>query len=210
MNCPLCNYDQSSLFHQDRQRAYLYCFRCALVFVPDYQRLDPEAEKAVYDLHQNAPDDQAYRTFLERIFKPLCDRIKPPAQGLDFGSGPGPTLSVMFEEAGYSMSIFDQFYANKPEVFSHHYDFICCTEVIEHIHAPGKIIELLLNLLKPNGWLGIMTKLVIDQQAFSHWHYKEDLTHVCFFSQDTFHWLARHHGCRLEFEGKDVILIGKG
>lgn len=209
MICPLCKSTGIAPFHRDGEREYHQCDQCKLVFVPPPQHLSPTEEKSRYELHENNPQDKDYRQFLSRLFTPLCKRVKLPAKGLDFGSGPGPTLSLMFKDAGYEMEIFDLYYANKPEVIRELYDFISCTEVAEHLREPGKTISDLLAILRPGGWLGFMTKMVINQEAFSLWHYKNDPTHVCFFSKDTFKWLANHHHCRIEFEGKDVILLQK-
>ena len=60
-----------------------------------------------------------------------------------------------------------------------------------------------------DGVLGIMTKLVIDRKAFSNWHYKNDLTHVCFFSHFTFEWLTQKYDAQLEIIDADVILLTK-
>ncbi len=46
-------------------------------------------------------------------------------------------------------------------------------------------------------------------QAFGLWHYKNDPTHVCFFSRDTWQWWARQCGAGLEFIGSDVMLLQK-
>ena len=46
-----------------------------------------------------------------------------------------------------------------------------------------------------------MTKLVRNQEAFAKWHYKNDLTHVCFFSRATFEWLSDQWQADLEFFG---------
>ncbi|MGB2360319.1 MAG: methyltransferase, partial [Porticoccaceae bacterium] len=59
------------------------------------------AEKAIYDQHQNSPDDLQYRRFLSRLTEPLLERLGPCSRGLDFGCGPGPTLSVMMAEQGH-------------------------------------------------------------------------------------------------------------
>lgn len=190
-------------------RDYVRCQQCALVFVPAAQFISPEQEKAQYDLHQNHPDDQSYRQFLSRLFIPLKNRLKSGAQGLDFGSGPGPTLSLMFEEHGYHMNIYDPFYADDARVFQQQYDFITATETVEHLHHPKSELDRLWELLKPGGHLGIMTKLVIDRDAFANWHYKNDPTHVCFFSNETFQWLAKIWKAKLEFIGNDVILLEK-
>lgn len=209
MCCPLCRDDNISSYHEDSRRLYHQCGRCRLVFVRASYHLSSQAEKAHYDLHRNAPSDDRYRAFLSRLFEPMRARIRPPAQGLDFGSGPGPTLSLMFEEADYEMAIHDVYYAPDTSVLARSYDFITASEVAEHLYRPGEVLARLYGLLRPGGWLGLMTKLVIDESAFSRWHYKQDPTHVCFFSRDTFHWWARHRGCELEFVGEDVILLHK-
>jgi hypothetical protein len=209
MHCPLCRHDSIVFYHQDARRAYHQCNRCQLVFVPPQYRLSPEAEKAYYDLHRNDPRDTGYRHFLSRLFIPMRERVPAPAKGLDFGSGPGPTLSLMFSEAGYDMAIYDPYYAADTSVLHQRYDFITATEVAEHLFMPGETLTTLLALLRPGGWLGLMTKMVIDQTAFSRWHYIQDPTHVCFFSRETFIWWASQTGCQVDFVGNDVILLQK-
>lgn len=207
-NCPLCLTTGSDLFYQDT-REYYHCTSCSLVFVPPRYYLTAAEEKAVYDQHENAADDPGYRKFLGRIFAPLSQRLGPQSNGLDFGSGPGPTLSVMFAEAGHTMQIYDPFYAADLSVFKLKYEFITATEVVEHLHQPGEELEMLWSCLKHGGTLGIMTKRVSNQQAFSNWHYKNDPTHVCFFSIKTFQWLAEQWDARLDIVGNDVVLMTK-
>ena len=181
-----------------------------MVFVPEDQHLSVEDEKAEYDLHQNSPDDEGYRSFLCRLAEPLLDRLQPGSAGLDFGCGPGPALPVMFEEAGHQMAVYDPFYAPAPKVFKDKYDFITATEVVEHLHRPWEELDMLWGALKPGGWLGVMTKMVVDLEAFSRWHYKEDPTHVCFFSRAVFSWLAARWLTTPVFIGYDVVLLNKG
>lgn len=215
--CPLCQVLEARPFYHDRSERnrqgvgidYFRCPVCYLVFMLPHQFLSANEEKAVYDLHENSPHDLGYRRFLGRIFKPISQRLSRHSSGLDFGSGPGPTLSVMFEEAGHSMRIYDLFYAPDIQLLEQEYDFITATEVVEHLHHPRQELDRLWSCLKPNGLLGIMTKRVIDQEAFSRWHYKNDPTHVCFFSVGTFEWLANYWGARLTVLGKDVVLFTK-
>ncbi len=206
--CPLCRASEGRPFYQD-SRNYFRCPVCTLVFVLPHQFLSPKEEKAVYDLHENSADDPGYRRFLARLFGPLSQRLASNSCGLDFGSGPGPTLSVMFEEAGHSMGLYDPFYAPEIKLLQQQYDFIVASEVVEHLHHPRQELDRLWSCLKPNGLLGIMTKRVIDQEAFSRWHYKSDPTHVRFFSTETFRWLADHWRATLTISGKDVVLFTK-
>jgi 2-polyprenyl-3-methyl-5-hydroxy-6-metoxy-1,4-benzoquinol methylase len=115
----------------------------------------------------------------------------------------------MFKEIGHSMEIYDTFYAREPDLLNRQYDFITATEVLEHLHHPRQELDRLWTLLKPGGYLGIMTQLVKDQKTFSHWYYKNDPTHVCFFSRSTFQWLAGWWQAEVEFADNDVMLFQK-
>lgn len=210
-DCPLCKSVQTKLHYQDSARAYWRCTNCQLIFVPAEYHLSESEEQKIYDQHQNHPEDEGYRRFLNRLMAPLLAELKelaiaPPAQGLDFGSGPGPTLSVMLEEAGYHMAIYDHFYAHRPEVLLQHYDFICSTEVWEHLSQPGRVVEQLFSCLKPNGIIGIMTKR-IPSDDFGKWHYIKDPTHITFFADKTFEYLAKKYHCELRLLTNDVALL---
>ena len=115
----------------------------------------------------------------------------------------------MFEEADHHVKLYDPFYARDDEVLKQDYDFITASEVVEHLHDPATELERLWSMLKPGGWLGIMTKLALDKEAFAKWHYKNDLTHVCFFSRETMEWLARRWGAEYVQVGADVCLFRK-
>ncbi len=207
--CPLCHTGDVCDFFQDKRRSYIRCQMCGLVFVPSRQFISREDEKKRYDLHRNSPQDPGYRNFLSRLFVPLQQCLAPGSSGLDFGSGPGPVISLMFEEAGHSMTLFDTFYEPIPAVLEKQYDFITATEVVEHLRDPGKELEQLWACLKPGGWLGIMTKVVVGPDAFPRWHYKNDPTHVCFFSRATFTWLALQWKADLTFPDGDIVLLRK-
>lgn len=208
--CPLCGSGAVETFASDERRDYLVCSQCALVFVPAGFHLNNDDEKALYDLHQNSPDDQGYRQFLSRLATPLMKRLPEGGTGLDFGSGPGPTLSVMFEESGYAMRLFDKYYADDETVWAASYDFITSTEVIEHLSSPAELLNKLWQCLKPGGYLGLMTKLrLTEAEAFARWHYRQDPTHICFYAPMTMSWMADYWEAELEILGKDVIIFRK-
>jgi cyclopropane fatty-acyl-phospholipid synthase-like methyltransferase len=179
------------------------------VFVPPVYYLSSDEEKRRYDQHQNSPDDAEYRQFLNRLFIPVQALLRPESRGLDFGSGPGPTLSKMFEEAGHSMAIYDPYYAKNESIWEQQFDFITASEVVEHLHQPGTELDRLWACLKPGGTLGVMTKLALAREAFATWHYKNDMTHVGFFSRCTFEWLGSQWGSKARFFEKDVVLLRK-
>ena len=208
--CPLCHYTDCLIFCADKRRQYWRCSQCQLVFADPASLLDAAAEISIYQQHQNDPADARYRAFLNKLAAPLQQRLATTGlQGLDFGCGPGPTLSLMLAEAGQQMAIYDPYFADNPEVLTRQYDFICATEVIEHFYQPAREWQLWLQLLKPGGWLGLMTKLTDQVTDFANWHYKNDPTHVSFFSSKTFAYLAGRDGFLLEIIGPDVILLQK-
>ncbi|UTM57226.1 class I SAM-dependent methyltransferase [Photobacterium sp. CCB-ST2H9] len=207
--CTLCG--ASALpYHEDRRRGYLQCQACHLIFADPASHLSPSQEKAVYDQHENHVEDEGYRGFLDRLATPLKARLPEGSlDGLDFGCGPGPALAAMFREQGHRIAVYDPYYAPDNSVLERQYDFVTCTEAIEHFYTPAREWQLLLSLVKPGGWLGLMTKLATDVEAFSRWHYKNDPTHVSFFSRETFRFLAERDGLTVEFVGNDVIMLRK-
>jgi len=208
--CPLCAHKWvTEYFYCGRHRDFFRCPQCLLIYVPPEYFLSPEKEKAEYDKHQNSPGDAGYRLFLSRLSVPLLDQIAPGSKGLDFGSGPGPTLSLLFEEAGHTVNLYDPFYAPEKKVLTEKYDFITMSEVVEHCQNPARDLALLWGLLKLGGWLGIMTGMALDMGAFSQWRYKDDLTHVCFFSTHTMKWIAEQWEVKQIIDFNNVWLLQK-
>lgn len=208
--CPLCN-SNSNFYHQDNRRRYFNCTYCDLVFVEPTMLPSAREEKAEYDLHQNAFDDQGYIQFLNRMVIPIEQYIDKPSEGLDFGCGPNAVLASLLENRGYTMTTYDPYYANHKNVLSaeREYNFIVCTEAIEHFHQPKREWELWQTLLKPKGWIAIMTKRVINKDRFASWHYKNDQTHVSFFSDNTFKYLAEKYHFSLKLVSSDIVLLHK-
>ena len=209
LHCPLCGHSSTGTFHRDKIREYRLCRQCGMVFVPPEFYLTAQLEKAEYDLHRNELDDPGYRKFLSRLAEPMLKKLAPASRGLDFGCGPGPALAEMFTQAGHRVSLYDVFYQPNPDALEQSYQFITATEVVEHLHRPGEVLARLWHMLEPGGYLGIMTKLVRDADAFANWHYKNDPTHVCFFSEHSWRWWAAKNCATLERMGADVMVLGK-
>ncbi len=205
--CPLCKNQKTSHFHESENRIYMQCKNCDLVFVPSKYFINQSEEKAKYDNHQNTPQNQGYVDFLDRLLTPLQTYLPKEAKGLDFGSGPGPTLSLIMAERGFSMDIYDYFYAKDPTVFEKQYDFITSTEVIEHLYNPLFELQRLWRCLKPNGVLGLMTAFRVED--FARWYYKRDLTHIHFFTPKTFTWIAQKLDAELIIPQSGVAIMKK-
>ena len=190
-------------------RDYWRCPVCVATFLDPAQLPGIESERREYELHRNAPGDPGYRRFLQRLSVPLLARLAPARRGLDYGCGPGPALASMLREAGHDVVVYDPFYFDLPEVLERRYDFITCTEVVEHFHRPATEFTRLGRMLAPGGVLAVMTCFQTDDNRFANWHYRRDPTHVVFYRQATFEWLAHLHGWHCEVPCRNVALLHK-
>ena len=111
-------------------------------------RLAEDRERAVYELHENSESDPGYRRFLTKLAEPLLARMEAGACGLDFGCGPGPALAKMLEEAGLAVALYDPFFYPDDRLLTQRYDFVTCTEVVEHLYQPAEVFQMLDRLLR--------------------------------------------------------------
>lgn len=209
IHCPLCHDADNSLYCHADGTDYFQCHTCKLVFIEATKLPSLDHEKSLYDQHENQIDDPHYRKFLSRLFLPMAETLPAAAKGLDYGCGPGPALAAMFNEAGFDCRAFDPIYANQTDLLNQQYDFISCSEVVEHFHHPAKEFDQLHHLLNRNGLLGIMTSWYPSAAEFQRWHYQRDPTHVCFYQQPTFDWVAEHYGYTWHSPDKNIALFKK-
>jgi SAM-dependent methyltransferase len=177
-----------------------------LIFVDPAHFLSPEREKARYATHENGIKNEGYVAFLYRLLRPMLPLLDAKMRGLDYGSGPGPTLSVLARQHGIACEDYDPFFANRP--LHPPYDFIFSTECFEHFHQPAKEFQRIHDLLKPGGLLGIMTEHWTTLPAFAEWYYTKDPTHVSFYHANTFDFACN----RFEFKSvwrddKRVVIL---
>ena len=211
--CPLCLSAQTSLLYTSTQknleRDYFHCDTCDLVFVPPKFHLDTDAARQRYLTHDNNPDDPDYRRFLSRLWDELRPRLHVGARGLDYGAGPGPALAAMIKEDGFSAALYDPIFHPDESVLAHTYDFITCTETVEHFATPRADFLRLNELLAPGAYLAIMTDILEDIRKFPDWYYHRDPTHVAFYSPNTFQWIAAWLDLTLEHPRPRVVLLRK-
>ena len=207
--CPLCAGRRTEPFASVQGRDYWRCVDCALRFLDPRQRPDAASERREYTLHRNDADDPAYRRFLDRLAAPLLTRLPPASDGLDYGCGPAPALAAMLRAAGHRVTLYDPVFHDEPTALTRPYDFIACSEVVEHFHDPAREFAQLDALLLPGGWLAVMTCFQTDDARFAGWHYRRDPTHVVFYRAETFQWLAQRLRWHCEMPVKDVALLRK-
>jgi SAM-dependent methyltransferase len=209
LDCPLCRGRDVAAFVEVDQKQYLRCPTCQLTFVAPAAWLSQEAEHTHYLSHENNVDDPGYRRFLSRLADPLLERLPVHSCGLDYGCGPGPALAHILREAGHDVALYDPFFEVHEGALAATYDFVTCTEVAEHFHDPAKEFDLFDRLLRPGGWLGIMTCFLTDDDKFAAWHYRKDPTHVVFYKHATLAMIASRLGWHFENPDIDIGLMRK-
>jgi len=205
--CPLCHDPGPSHFLCVKGQDYWRCDACGLRFLDPAQHPDRATERAQYLTHQNEVDDPRYWQFLSRLADPLMARLAPGSSGLDFGCGPGPALAAMLREAGHEMALYDPIFAPDPAPLSGRYDFVTCTETAEHFHDPAAEFARLRQLVRPGGILAIMTSFPPEDAEYATWRYRMDPTHVVFYPEATFRWLARAWGWGCDVPARNVVVM---
>lgn len=186
-NCPLCH-NQAHRFCVIEQKNYFECDRCKSLFLERSSYPSKTAEKRRYTYHQNNLKDRGYRRFVRPLIKAVKSNFGNNHLGLDYGCGQNPVLTTLLRKKGMQVEKYDPFFQDNSRVFKKTYDYIVCCEVVEHFHQPRKEFERLKTLLKPGGTLFCKTSMITPKikSNFKTWWYKNDLTHVFFYSEKTF------------------------
>ncbi|MBZ0270862.1 class I SAM-dependent methyltransferase [bacterium] len=207
--CIVCASTRVTPFARVDGYDYFRCARCVATFLDPARRLSIEAERERYRRHRNDPADAGYRRHMARLADPLCARLSPGSAGLDYGCGPGPALAQMLREAGHEVRVFDPYFVPDADALAATYDFVTCTETIEHFHRPAEEFARLDRLLRPGGLLAVMTCFQTDDANFADWTYRRDPTHVVFYREVTLGRVAERFGWVCEFPAKDVAIMRK-
>jgi hypothetical protein len=209
MNCIICRNPGPASFSTKDSKIYWSCNVCDGKYLDSLHYIYSDEEKERYLEHNNQIDDMDYRSFLAKLAVPLNEKLSPGDTGLDFGCGHGPALADMLKKEGLNVSLYDPFFFPDKEVLLQTYDFITCTETAEHFHDPFQEFNTLDSLLKPGGWLGVMTCFLTTDDEFENWYYRRDPTHVTFYSEKTFDVIAAQRNWDCEIKSKDIVLLQK-
>lgn len=187
------------------RKQLLLCERCHLLSAADDDLPAESTERKRYLQHQNDPENTGYVAFLTSFLKTILPYLNKGSHGLDFGCGPNPVLAGLLEKEGFEMDVYDPFFfPNRPEIT---FDFITCTETVEHFHHPATSFIGMISLLKPGGVLAIMTEMWHDLHQLSHWSYLRDFTHVAFYHVDTMQYLEKHFQLKIQYTDYQRITV---
>ncbi len=208
MQCSLCG-SETSLFSEVQERMFFKCCKCEGILLHPSYFLSADKEKTRYQLHQNDVTDLGYQNFVSPIIQAIFEEYENNHIGLDFGSGSGPVITTLLEKKGYNITSYDPFFAPNNKALKKTYDYIVCCEVIEHFYNPFKEFELLFSLLNPNGTLYCKTYIYDQSIDFKSWWYKNDTTHVFFYTKNTLQWITKRFGFKNIGIKKNLIALKK-
>ena len=192
--CLLCHSESTASFFEGNTQSFYSCSQCGTVFRHPSNFISASEEKARYLTHNNDVNDPRYRQFVSPITERVMEDFNSTSLGLDFGAGTGPVITEILTNKGYRLNLYDPFFHPDVSVLNETYDFIVCCEVIEHFKKPQKEFSLLKRLLKPDGKLYCMTHLLCEPRDFGNWYYKDDPTHVIFYSEENLKWIRDNLG----------------
>ena len=209
MICIICKNQKAAIFTNIKQKRYWKCSYCEAIFLDKEFYLSSNDEYKHYLTHNNYVNDPRYKKFLSNLMLPLIERMKLNSIGLDYGCGPGPALSLMLREKGYQMFNYDPFFHPKKSNLLKKYDFISCSETVEHFHNPFYEFTRFNELLNDGGIIGIMTNFHSKENIFENWYYIKDPTHVVFYTKNTFLIIAKMFKWDCEFLNNNLVFFKK-
>jgi hypothetical protein len=209
MNCPLGDSAGCNELFSDGVRSYHYCEKCGLLFVPESGYVSFEAEKERYDLHRNNPDHEGYVQFLNELVSVITRHCSSTCRILDYGSGKEAVLTRLLKERGYDCTAYDPLYNIGNDQKAATYGAVILCEVVEHLRDLKKEIENIKNTAGKSGKIIIRTQSYPSLEGFAGWWYKNDRTHVNFFSARTIVKLGALLGREKVMPyGPDIFVLG--
>ena len=207
--CTVCKNNKINFLLNIEGLDYWRCALCKATMLDPIQFISSNKEKKHYLKHNNEINDSRYRTFLYNLIEPLKDKISIYDIGLDYGCGYAPALADILKKDGFNVDLYDLFFFKNENIFFRKFNFITCSEVVEHFFKPYEEFNKIDNLLATNSWLAIMTSFMTEDYLFEDWHYRRDPTHVVFYKKITFKIIANQRDWKINFPSKNIVLFNK-
>ncbi len=197
--CPLCG-GRKYIYYRLNEKTYYQCEKCNSISLDESVHLNPEEEMKRYLEHNNDVEDTGYQNFVKPITSAIFKDFDENHKGLDYGAGSGPVITKILTDYSYNIKTYDPYFHNFPDYLKERYDYIACCEVIEHFYHPYCEFKRLKKLLNKNGVLYCQTGIYKENINFKDWYYKNDPTHVFFYTEKSIYWIKEH------FDFKDITI----
>jgi len=197
--CKICLGETRSLWDKKKGMTYYRCLSCGFVSLDDDFIIDKNSEKKHYEKHNNSFECTGYvkmfETFINQAILPYRASIN---RALDFGCGHTPVLAELLKRENLNVDHYDYYFFPKEVYKEKRYDLITSTEVFEHLKEPKKVLKTLVNSLNDKGYIVLMTQFPpSDDEEFLKWWYRRDITHISFFTPQSFEVMADEMGLKL-------------
>ena len=213
--CPICNSDievlsstMTELKIGTEQDRFGRCTLCGTISVNPKYYLSTNEEVLRYGKHDNSLKNSNYCDYLLSVYNSFNTRqiIEPI---LDFGCGENAVLTELLRQNGIDIDGFDPNYENfilKDRM----YNTILSIEAVEHFREPMVSFTIMNNLLNSGGDIFIRTELLESVPYFSAWWYKNDPTHIVFYSRTSFEFISDYFSWEIvSFDNKNRIHLRK-
>ena len=207
--CTVCKNNKIEFFLNVNDLDYWQCSLCKATMLNPIHFLSNHKEKKHYLKHNNKIDDIRYRNFLSNLIKPLKNKISINDIGLDYGCGYAPALADILKKDGFNVELYDPLFFKNENMFLRKFNFITCSEVVEHFFNPYEEFNKIDSLLASNSWFAVMTSFMTKDDLFKNWHYRRDPTHVVFYKKVTFKFIANKRNWATIFPSKNIVLFYK-
>ncbi len=211
MRCLICHAGTDCFVDAALEIESYCCPHCGTIFKDPQIHQTFSLQKQRYDLHENDPSDEGYRHYFQHFLDWVLPQVGGSGSALDFGCGSSTLLADMLTGKGWESTAYDPIYHPEKGYRNTVYDLITVVEVFEHLHDPDATFGMLVGLLKKEGYLAIRTEFVPGStEVYLHWYYRQDPTHVVFFSPGAFDCLCARWGCiYVADNSKNMLLVRK-
>ncbi len=210
MRCNICSSETELIKNIKNNTNYFFCKECDFIFIDKNKILPENLEKNRYLKHNNTFDNIGYVEKFKNLINKYVICYKNNIKDiLDFGCGYEPVLAKLLKENGFLVDIYDKYFSPEKVFLNKKYDLITLIEVIEHFKEPLLELMNLKKHLNKNGFFIIETLFHPgDKVKFLKWWYKEDLTHVSFFTLKTFKKIVELLNMRIvDNNDKDICIL---
>ena len=207
--CTVCKNNKIEFFLNIENLDYWQCKLCKATMLNPIHHISSNKEKKHYLKHNNEIDDTRYRDFLTNLIEPLKDKICVNDIGLDYGCGYAPALADILKKDGFNIELYDPFFFKNENIFFRKFNFITCSEVVEHFFKPYEEFNKIDGLLAEKSWFAVMTSFMTEDYLFKNWYYRRDPTHVVFYKKITFKIIANQRNWELTFPSKNLVFFHK-
>ncbi len=228
--CPFCE-NMFLIEETIQKRIFFHCSTtyssgCGGFFMSSESFSTCDEQKNRYLLHTNALEENnkndGYKKYLEKYIQEVLRYEKKVAPNntlaklFDYGSGPYPALVQLLEEykerglLDFNTHIkhWDPFFYPNGDFFEHGADIVFCLEVVEHFENPLEGFQGLAKTCAQGGLIAIQTKFAPSTfDEFKTWWYKDDFTHVSFYTMTSIEECAKRVGLVVEGEEHGVVFL---